>query len=104
MHYVKRISIQKKRDVELLKSRLDVYNDEWRIAQPDPDARVKLPTKLKTSVKVRKPRLRKLDREQIPADLNNSPNKELDNTLLVGPKGIPKRKRTKSDKVIRVIA
>lgn len=26
--------MRKKRDVDLLKSRLDVYSDEWRTAQP----------------------------------------------------------------------
>lgn len=51
--------MRKRRDVDLLKARLDVYSDEWRTAQPDPITKVKMPTNLTPTGKVRKPRLKK---------------------------------------------
>lgn len=59
LHYVKRITSRKKRDVDLLKTRLDLYSDEWRTAQPDPLTKAKLPTNLTPTGKIRKPRLKK---------------------------------------------
>lgn len=106
LHYVKRVAMQKKRDVALLKSRLDVYNDEWRTAQPDPDVKVKLPSNaVPPTEKVRKPRMRKGEREQqeqtqSQGDAGTAANKTPDNlNNSIGQKGMGKRKRTKSDKV-----
>lgn len=102
LHYVKRISMQKKRDVALLKSRLDVYNDEWRTAQPDPDSKVKLPFISVQTGKVRKPRVRKADREFVQTEANAGNAKDPENLSAVplsGQKGLTKRKRSKSDKV-----
>lgn len=94
--------MQKKRDVALLKSRLDVYNDEWRTAQPDPDSKVKLPFISVQTDKVRKPRLRKADREFVQTEANAGNVKDPDSLSAVpqsGQKGLTKRKRSKSDKV-----
>lgn len=95
LHYVKKIISQKKRDVELLKVRLDVYSDEWRTAQPDPLAKVKAPTNLTPTGKIRKPRKKnainaavKIEGEAADADVK-PPSVD----------GKYKRKRSKSDKV-----
>lgn len=89
---MKRITIRKKRDVDLLKSRLDVYSDEWRTAQPDPITKVKMPTNLTPTGKVRKPRLKKNN----PASHTNNTDSDL-KTHIDGK--LSKRKRSKSDKV-----
>lgn len=36
LHVIKKLSKRREKDVSLVKSRLDVYNDDWRIAQPEP--------------------------------------------------------------------
>lgn len=56
---MKRITARKRRDVDMLKARLDVYSDEWRTAQPDPLTKTKLPTNLTPTGKIRKPRIKK---------------------------------------------
>lgn len=91
--------MRKKRDVDLLKARLDVYSDEWRTAQPDPITKVKMPTNLTPTGKVRKPRLKKnntaaANASQVNADGDLKP-------LIDGK--LSKRKRSKSDKVTRII-
>lgn len=86
--------MRKKRDVDLLKARLDVYSDEWRTAQPDPITKVKMPTNLTPTGKVRKPRLKKNN-----AAANAAPvNADGDLKPLIDGK-LSKRKRSKSDKV-----
>lgn len=35
LHYIKKLTKHHQKDVVLLKSRLDMYNDGWRTAQPD---------------------------------------------------------------------
>lgn len=101
LHYVKRITIRKKRDVALLKGRLDLYSDDWRTAQPDP---IRPPPSVPT-VKVRKPRVRKNDAAQAAAATAaaatattpappDTPNK----TSPKEAKSFKKRKRSKSDK------
>lgn len=93
LHYVKRITIRKKRDVDLLKARLDVYSDEWRTAQPDPITKVKMPTNLTPTGKVRKPRLKKNNTTSSNTQIVDSDIKShIDGKL-------SKRKRSKSDKV-----
>lgn len=93
LHYVKRITMRKKRDVDLLKARLDVYSDEWRTAQPDPITKVKMPTNLTPTGKVRKPRLKKNNVSSVNAQNNADADiKPIDGKL-------SKRKRSKSDKV-----
>lgn len=93
LHYIKRVTIRKKRDVELLKTRLDVYNDEWRTAQPDPITKIKMPTNLTPTGKVRKSRLKKNNgTAPNPPPPNECETKPIDAKL-------SKRKRSKSDKV-----
>lgn len=86
--------MRKRRDVDLLKARLDVYSDEWRTAQPDPITKVKMPTNLTPTGKVRKPRLKKnnasANAQATPDGDAKPPN--VDTKL-------SKRKRSKSDKV-----
>lgn len=36
LHEIKKLSKRREKDVSLVKQRLDVYNDDWRIAQPEP--------------------------------------------------------------------
>lgn len=36
LHVIKKLAKRREKDVSLVKSRLDVYNDDWRIAQPEP--------------------------------------------------------------------
>lgn len=36
LHAIKKLAKRREKDVSLIKSRLDVYNDDWRIAQPEP--------------------------------------------------------------------
>lgn len=86
--------MRKKRDVDLLKSRLDVYSDEWRTAQPDPITKVKMPTNLTPTGKVRKPRLKKNNA----TPTNSQVNPDADTKPLIDGK-LSKRKRSKSDKV-----
>lgn len=88
--------MRKKRDVDLLKSRLDVYSDEWRTAQPDPITNVKCSNFTPTG-KLRKPRTKKAESNQT----NTSPAKEIEIVPHAqnGNKPITKRKRSKSDKV-----
>lgn len=86
--------MRKKRDVDLLKSRLDVYSDEWRTAQPDPITKVKMPTNLTPTGKVRKPRLKKNSTPSINAQVNAEPD-----TKPITEGKLSKRKRSKSDKV-----
>lgn len=90
---MKRITMRKKRDVDLLKARLDVYSDEWRTAQPDPITKVKMPTNLTPTGKVRKPRLKKNN-----TATNVQVNNDGDLKPLIDGK-LSKRKRSKSDKV-----
>lgn len=99
LHYVKRIAIRKKRDVTLLKNRLDVYSDEWRTAQPDPITDTKCSNFTPTG-KLRKPRTKKSDSSQP----NSSPAKEIEVGIPAqnGNKSLTKRKRSKSDKVRRL--
>lgn len=95
LHYVKKIISHKKRDVELLKVRLDVYSDEWRTAQPDPLAKVKAPTNLTPTGKIRKPRKKNA--------INAAVKIEGEADADVKPPSVDgkynKRKRSKSDKV-----
>lgn len=86
--------MRKRRDVDLLKARLDVYSDEWRTAQPDPITKVKMPTNLTPTGKVRKPRLKKTN-----AAANAPPNAEADVKPPQIDTKLSKRKRSKSDKV-----
>lgn len=44
LHYVKKITKRQERDVAILKRRLDLYNDGWRTAQPEPLFRSDMPT------------------------------------------------------------
>lgn len=44
MHSVKKITKRKERDVALLKARLDLYSDEWRTAQPEPQFKGEMPS------------------------------------------------------------
>lgn len=90
--------MRKKRDVDLLKTRLDVYSDEWRTAQPDPITKVKMPTNLTPTGKVRKPRLKKNN----VASANSQGNPDTDAKPLIDGK-LSKRKRSKSDKVGSII-
>lgn len=86
--------MRKKRDVDLLKARLDVYSDEWRTAQPDPITKVKMPTNLTPTGKVRKPRLKKNNVSAV----NAQNNTDADLKPLIDGK-LSKRKRSKLDKV-----
>lgn len=88
--------MRKRRDVDLLKARLDVYSDEWRTAQPDPITKVKMPTNLTPTGKVRKPRLKK---NSAPANAQQVNTAEADLKPLIDGK-LSKRKRSKSDKVM----
>lgn len=36
LHAIKKLAKRREKDVSLVKSRLDVYNDDWRVAQPEP--------------------------------------------------------------------
>lgn len=94
LHYVKKIVGQKKRDVELLKVRLDVYSDDWRTAQPDPLAKVKAPTNLTPTGKIRKPRKNKaLNAKDVEAECDGESKPSTADGKYT------KRKRSKSDKV-----
>lgn len=59
LHYVKKITKNKEKDVSMLKGRLDLYNDEWRTAQPDSQLKGEMPTLIPAAVKVRKYKMRK---------------------------------------------
>lgn len=87
------MTVRKTRDVTLLKGRLDVYNDEWRLAQPDPITNVKMPTNLTPTGKVRKPRMRKNNAQ--PASTQAS----VPNAKPRIEEKIRKRKRMKTEKV-----
>lgn len=94
LHCVKRITNRKKRDVDLLKTRLDVYNDEWRTAQPDPITKVKMPTNLTPTGKVRKTRAKKNN-----GLAQNSPQQPADQPTKPVETKLTKRKRVKAEKV-----
>lgn len=105
---MKRITIRKKRDVDLLKARLDVYSDEWRTAQPEPMLQVTAPTNLTPTGKVRKPRMKKNNNASsnaaasaatTPVATPNTTESKLSTNDI---KCLTKRKRSKSDKVIIV--
>lgn len=96
LHYVKKIVSHKKRDVELLKVRLDVYSDEWRTAQPDPLTKVKAPTNLTPTGKIRKPR--KKNAINATVKIENDVDADAKPPSVDGSK-YTKRKRSKSDKV-----
>lgn len=36
LHEIRKLSKRREKDVSLVKARLDLYNDDWRIAQPEP--------------------------------------------------------------------
>lgn len=91
---MKRITIRKKRDVDLLKTRLDVYSDEWRTAQPDPITKLKMPTNLTPTGKVRKTRTKKCS----DGDVQNLPLRNECNAKTIDGK-LSKRKRIKPEKV-----
>lgn len=100
--------MRKRRDVDLLKARLDVYSDEWRTAQPDPITKVKMPTNLTPTGKVRKPRLKKNNATaNATANVNaNAAAAQVNATDAAAEQLKPhidgklsKRKRSKSDKV-----
>lgn len=108
--------MRKRRDVDLLKARLDVYSDEWRTAQPDPITKVKMPTNLTPTGKVRKPRLKKNNATATAttaatataptaaaaatANLTTNAQANADGDLKPHIDGkLSKRKRSKSDKV-----
>lgn len=79
----------------MLKARLDVYSDEWRTAQPDPITKIKMPTNLTPTGKVRKPRLKKTNNglaQNAQVQIESDIKPQIDGKL-------SKRKRSKSDKV-----
>lgn len=79
----------------MLKARLDVYSDEWRTAQPDPITKIKMPTNLTPTGKVRKPRLKKTNNglaQNSQVQIESDIKPQIDGKL-------SKRKRSKSDKV-----
>lgn len=54
LHYIKKLTKRQQKDVVLIKSRLDLYNDNWRTANPSTKIRrvtkkIKLPSKSTTS-------------------------------------------------------
>lgn len=73
-----------------------MYSDEWRTAQPDPITKVKMPTNLTPTGKVRKPRLKKNN----VASANAQMLTETDVKPQIDGK-LTKRKRSKSDKVCK---
>lgn len=80
--------------MDLLKARLDVYSDEWRTAQPDPITKVKMPTNLTPTGKVRKPRLKKNNTSSHTNNIDSDLKSHIDGKT-------SKRKRSKSDKVCK---
>lgn len=91
----------------MLKTRLDLYNDEWRTAQPETEEKVKIEmpiapvpvaaAKPSTGIKVRKPRKRKGEAAEGSAPANattKAAKHQLGRVKIMG-----KRKRMKSDKV-----
>lgn len=100
MHYVKRITARKRRDVDMLKARLDVYSDEWRTAQPDPLTKAKLPTNLTPTGKIRKPRLKKNSMPATPR--STTPEAERKPTPIIEGK-LGRKKKTKLEKVCKTL-
>lgn len=100
--------MRKRRDVDLLKARLDVYSDEWRTAQPDPITKVKMPTNLTPTGKVRKPRLKKNNATANATANANTNAQQVNAAAAIAADAdlkphidgkLSKRKRSKSDKV-----
>lgn len=109
LHYVKKITKRKEKDVSLLKGRLDLYSDEWRTAQPETQFKGQMPSLIPTTNKIRKTKMRKIDKNAAAgtgAATCTTQNATGGKTNQSGKKGTPdgektKRKRAKPDKVIQ---